>query len=184
MSSVFWPSGAQKEYGSRGVYGQGMLSFMPRAGSRPHSTCRTFGVPGVVVPRSRHASGTSRPEPGSSAAGAARGPYGSWMQPPPLHTSPQRRTEPKALLGVCATNRTRSPLRGLRGNVTTLFRPFILLKCVILFAYLDLCGSAAFAQERSHTPLPLHVEDDPLAGRLPCDFAISGSLSTHPSFYR
>ena len=101
-----------------------------------------------------------------------------------IHTSPQRRTGQKGLLGVCTTNRTRSPLRGLRCNVTKLLRPFILLKCVILFAYLDLCGCAAFAQERSHTLLPLHVEDDPLAGRLPCDFAISGSLSTHPSWER
>ena len=38
---------------------------------------------------------------------------------------------------------TRSPLRGLRCNVTKLVHPLILLKGFILFAWVDACGYGA-----------------------------------------
>jgi len=81
-----------------------MLSCMPRAGSRPHSTCRTFGMPGVVVPgghviawtpswraRCRRARWTrpARSRPGR-AGGSPRGPAKNRLDPPPCrsHTPP------------------------------------------------------------------------------------------------
>jgi hypothetical protein len=71
---------------------------MPRAGSRPHSAYHMDGMPGVVVPgghvtpRTRHA-----PEPGSSAAGAARGPVARCLDPIPLSI-----TYPSPAPTVCA----------------------------------------------------------------------------------
>ena len=81
-----------------GEGGQNTFSCMPRAGSRPHSTCRMDRVPGVVVPGGHVTRRTRRaPDPGSSAAGAARGPAKNRLDPPP----PSIYISLAALCGVC-----------------------------------------------------------------------------------
>ena len=78
------PGHAKTVWECHGGYDQVMLSFMPRAGSRPHSTCRTFGMPGVVdTSRTR----TSRARPWVECAGRHTRP--SWKvdaTPPPCRS--------------------------------------------------------------------------------------------------
>jgi hypothetical protein len=79
--SISAPGGEKQYGGCHGGYDQNSFSLMPRAAPAAlgisHGHRR--GVPGLVTRRTRHA-----PEPGSSAAGAARGPRGRRFDPPPL----------------------------------------------------------------------------------------------------
>ena len=83
--SISAPGGEKQYGGCHGGYDQNSFSLMPRAAPAAlgisHGHRR--GVPGLVTRRTRHA-----PEPGSSAAGAARGPYGRCLDPPPVDPLP------------------------------------------------------------------------------------------------